>query len=253
VNFEDSGRVFARGYIHPDYQRQGLGSQLLRASDAHALEITKHIPDEKPIYMQRFDLDTNVSFAALMQSEGYFVARHFYRMMIDELPTSAPTLPEGITLRPFELERDTRAVYDAVTEAFRDHWGGSVATPYDLWRHYTVEKPDFDPKLWLIAYDGDEIAGVCLCRLVGESMPDAGYIGNLGVRRAWRRRGLGDALLRQAFVMFHELGYKRAALGVDAGSQTNAVALYERAGMYVFQRRTAYRKVLRGDAALIVE
>jgi mycothiol synthase len=249
---EDTGRVFVRGYIHPDTQRQGIGTDFVHSTEAHALKITEHLPVETPIFVQRFDLDANVGFAALMAQEGYQVVRHYYRMMIDDLPNTAPALPEGLVLRPFDVERDARVVYEKVDEAFSDHWG-HVATPYEMWRHYTIEKEGFDPNLWLIAYDGDEIAGMCLCNVIGESMPDLGYVSRLGVRRAWRRRGLGEALLRRAFVMFRERGFKRVGLGVDANNQTNAVALYERAGMHVFQRRTAYRKVLRGDASKIVD
>ncbi len=253
VMLEDTGRVFARGYIHPDYQRQGLGSELVRATDAHALELTKHLPVDEPVYVQRADLDSNAGFVALMLSADYAAVRHFYRMMIEELPHTAPPLPEGFALRPFNLELDSRAVYETVIEAFRDHWGGDVAQPFDMWKHYTIEKPEFDPSLWMIVYDGEEIAGVCLCKYFGESLPDLGYVSTLAVRRPWRRRGLGEALLRSAFVMFRERGYTRVGLGVDGSSKTNAVALYERAGMTVFQRRTAYRKVLRGDTSKIAE
>lgn len=248
---QDTGRVYMRAFVHPDYLRQGLGRQLVHATDAHALQITQDVAADKPIYVQRYDIDPNVGMAALMASEGYHVVRYMYRMMTDNLPEDAPALPEGITLRPFDVERDAYAVYEAVTEAFRDHWGGDVAQPYDMWRHYTVEKPDFDPSLWLIAYDGEQIAGVCLCQSFGKSMPDLGNVKVLAVRRPWRRRGLGETLLRQAFVMFRTRGCKKVSLGVDASSKTNAVALYERAGMSVSMRRVAYRKILRGDASMI--
>jgi mycothiol synthase len=247
---DNTGRVYVRGYIHPDYLRQGLGTECVRVIQAHALEITKHLPAETPVFVQHYDLDNNVGFTTLMEHESFQLVRRFYRMMIDELPDTAPSLPEGLVLRPFNVERDARLVYEKVDEAFHDHWG-HVSTPYEMWRHYTIEKQGFDPNLWLIAYDGDEVAGVCLCDVIGESMPEVGYVSRLGVLRAWRRRGLGEALLRQAFTMFHKLGFKRVALGVDASNQTNAVALYERAGMHVFLRRAAYRKVLRGDASKI--
>ena len=55
----------------------------------------------------------------------------------------------------------------------------------------------------------------------------------LGVLRSHRRRGIGEALLRYAFVEFKGRGFERVGLGVDAESPTGAVALYERAGMHV--------------------
>jgi ribosomal protein S18 acetylase RimI-like enzyme len=66
----------------------------------------------------------------------------------------------------------------------------------------------------------------------------------LGVRRPWRRRGLGRALLLHAFGEFRRRGFSRSALGVDAESLTGANRLYERAGMHVAARFDIYEKVL---------
>jgi mycothiol synthase len=66
----------------------------------------------------------------------------------------------------------------------------------------------------------------------------------LGVRRAWRRQGLGLALLRHAFLAFRARGMTRAALDVDAANLTGAVRLYERAGMHVAKRSDTYEKAL---------
>ena len=57
----------------------------------------------------------------------------------------------------------------------------------------------------------------------------------LGVRRAWRRQGLGEALLLHSFAEFRRRGLTRGTLGVDASSATGATRLYERAGMSVYR------------------
>ena len=57
----------------------------------------------------------------------------------------------------------------------------------------------------------------------------------LGVRRAWRRQGLGEALLLHAFAEFRRRDITRGTLGVDASSATGATRLYERAGMSVYR------------------
>ena len=91
----------------------------------------------------------------------------------------------------------------------------------------------------------DEIAGFCLCRKEAYEDPDMGYVNILGVRRPWRRRGLGMALLQHAFAEFYRRGQQRAGLGVDAGSLTGATRLYERAGMHVARQFDTYEKMLR--------
>ena len=104
---------------------------------------------------------------------------------------------------------------------------------------------DFDPSLWFLAVDGDEIAGISLCWPKSNDDPQMGWVGTLGVRRPWRKQGLGLALLQHSFAEFHRRGQARVGLGVDASSLTGATRLYERAGMQPIRQFDMYQKVLR--------
>lgn len=169
-----------------------------------------------------------------IEAAGFSPVRHSYRMAIDLRDASpAPALPDGLELHDFR-PGDEPAVYEAHMESFEDSWE-HVREPYDRWLHWLVERPGFDPRLWLLARDGGQIAGVALCRVHGEDL-STGWITILGVRRNWRRRGLGEALLRAAFDALRRRGCSRAVLGVDAESLTGAHRLYERAGMHVSAR-----------------
>lgn len=110
-----------------------------------------------------------------------------------------PVWPEGISIRNIRHPEDTEAAYRADDEAFEDHWG-YVETPFEegfkRWKHYVFEIRKPDPSLWFLAMDGDEIAGMVSCRMEADDDPDKGWVSVLGVRRPWRRRGLGLALLR---------------------------------------------------------
>ena len=97
------------------------------------------------------------------------------------------------------------------------------------------------------------MAGICICRAEDAEDPELGWVGKLGVRRAWRNRGLGDALLKHAFAAFYADGKKRAGLGVDASSLTGALKLYERAGMRVQRQYNMYEKEFRPGRELAVE
>ena len=95
--------------------------------------------------------------------------------------------------------------------------------------------------LWFIVRDGDEMAAVARCE------PDrsgAGFVGAIGVRKRWRRRGVGLALLLHIFGEFYRRGQPRIALGVDAENPTGATQLYERAGMHVAYEAVTYGKDL---------
>jgi mycothiol synthase len=59
------------------------------------------------------------------------------------------------------------------------------------------------------------------------------FVGQLGVRPAWRRRGLGGLLLAAALQSYRTAGYERSSLTVDTANATGALGVYERAGFTV--------------------
>lgn len=171
----------------------------------------------------------NRAVAAALTRRGFTLVRHSYRMAIELDGTQPrPEWPAGVQIRPF-VPGDERLVYETHMETFEDSWE-HVRQSYEEWAHWWVERPGFDPTLWFIAMTKDEVAGIALCRVSPEA-PDTGWIGVLGVRRRWRRKGLGRALLLHAFRDFGVRGCSRAVLGVDAESLTGANVLYESVGM----------------------
>ena len=164
-------------------------------------------------------------------------------MVIDlgaELPE--PVFPHGLELRPFDAEEDARALHAALDEAFAEEWGYE-RRDLTAWRQRVLEVEQFDPSLFLVVWDGDEIAAASVN--YAKRLGDWGFIATLGVRPAWRRRGLGLALLHESFRRFAERGETTAALGVDSENPTGATRLYDRAGMRVLWRADLWRKELR--------
>lgn len=175
--------------------------------------------------------------AALLQ-KGFELVRHSYRMAIDlDEESPKPRWPDGVRVRSFR-EGEGQAVHETHMETFEDSWEHTHA-PYDEWAHWMLERPGFDPDLWLLATAEDEIAGIALCR-VHETDPLTGWVSILGVRRPWRRQGLGRALLFESFRRLAAQGCARAILGVDASSHTGAHTLYENAGMKVISTFDVY-------------
>jgi mycothiol synthase len=178
-----------------------------------------------------------------LEESGYALIRHSYRMAID-LPSGSPEpeWPDGVRVRPMEPGEE-RAVYEVHEECFADHWE-HVREPYEEWAHWTVAREDFDPSLWWVVVDGDEIAAYALCRQ-HDAETDMGWVEMLGTRPPWRRRGLGKALLHHVFREFERRdGYRRVGLGVDAASLTGANRLYESVGMRVVRQSDVYQKDL---------
>ena len=175
---------------------------------------------------------------------GFAPVRHSYRMEIDLTGDERePTWPEGISVRAV-AEDDHRLVHGAMIEVWQDT-NDPLDETFEEWAHWHVESPSYDPSLWSLAFADGDLAGFSISR-PDPVDPNAGYVGVLGVRRPWRRQGLGEALLLHAFAEFRRRGYTRGTLGVDASSVTGATRLYERAGMSVYRDTVFLERVVGG-------
>lgn len=173
--------------------------------------------------------------------------RHSYRMEISlDNERAQPVWPAGISIRTVTPD-DERQLYDLVREVWRDT-SDPINETFEEWAHWTTKADSFDPSLWFLALDGEEVAGFSLCRR-DPNDANAGYVGTLGVRRPWRRQGLGEALLQHSFREFRLRGYRRATLGVDATSPTGATRLYERVGMRVYRETVILERPVRRGAS----
>jgi len=225
------------GYVHPEFMGRGVGTAMLHALEIRAREEMQLAESDLRVFIRNGMSIGDQVAREMHETEGYEPIRFSWRMEItlDEPP---PTLeiPKGIELRPFAEEHDYLA-YEAHEEAFSDHWGHTPGT-YERWQHHFE---GHDRSLWYIAWDGNQIAGYCLCRY----RMGIGYVGTLGVRPAWRKRGLGEALLLHSFNEFYRRDMKTIGLGVDAENPTGATRLYKKVGMHVAAEYVIYEKELR--------
>ncbi|MBN2499660.1 MAG: GNAT family N-acetyltransferase [Anaerolineales bacterium] len=238
--------VWAR--VHPDHEYQGIGTYLNAWAASRCRAVFAEVPLEARVSMRALLYKEFAPAKALLEELGWSVIRHNLRMRIEmAAPPPTPQWPEHIGVRPFVLERDIEALYRAEREIFRDHFG-HVNTPFEEglanFQHYT-EHENFDPSLWFVAYAGDEIAGMALNTLWAFDSNDEGYVMTLGVRRPWRKQGLGLALLQHSFGKHYRRGKRRVALHLDASNLTGALRLYQRAGMGIHRQSDMLEKEIR--------
>lgn len=236
VELDESGRLRTDGYVHPDHFGRGIGTRIVELAERRAGEL------EAATVVQNGVLHADAAACALLEGRGYTRVRSFMRMVVD-LPAAPPEPVAGIDVATFRPGLDDVAVHGAIEEAFAQEWGHRPETLAE-WQARKFDDPRFDPSLWFVARDGDEVAGVANCTW---KQFDMGFVNGLAVRPAWRRRGIGRMLLLTALQAFAARGETRGGLGVDAQNPTDAVRLYEQAGMRQAWRADIYELPLRGE------
>jgi mycothiol synthase len=238
--------------VHPDYWGVGIGTYLERWTEERARENIHRAPPEASVVLLQRVYSGNQAAIDILTQAGLEHWRGSYTMRIDltDKPEE-PQLPEGIVIRPIRPSEE-RAYFQAAQEAFRDHWG-VVEQPFEQYyeqMHRFQTAYFYEPSLWFAAFQGDEIAGLALCRWGTPEDENLGWVSTLAVRRPWRRKGLGLALLLHSFGELYRRGKHGAGLGVDADNLTGALRLYERAGMRIDHAYYLYGKELRPGIVL---
>lgn len=241
----------ARSYVHfalllPGWRGKGIRRAMLRHNGHRLQKIAADHPKGEPRFFETWAADTETDWESLLVAEGYKPVRYTFEMVrpnlenIPDLP-----LPEGVEVRAAKPEH-YRKIWAAAGEAFQDHWGASE------WRDERFkewqEKSYFNPELFQVAWDGDEVAGMVLNYISEKENSEynrkRGYTEEISVRRPWRRKGLARALIARSFKVLKEHGMTEAALAVDAENVSGALKLYENMGFRTVKRHTTYRKPL---------
>lgn len=241
--------------VHPDHDDPSLEEALLDWTESRARRSIERAPADARVVLAHHALDRDGPRQRLLARRGYERVRQYVRLRIEMNQPPAPSaIPEGIAIRPFEPDTDLRPTVLAIRESFRDHWGHverDLEEDVQMWGHWVREDPDFDPSVWHLACEGDEVVGVSLGTTKRPEAENLAYIFTLAVRRAWRGRGTARALLRHSFAAFYERGRPVVDLHADAENLTGAMRLYEGAGMHVVERNVEYEKELRPGVDLV--
>ena len=224
------------GRTAPAHTGRGLGTHLAQWAEMRARACLRAAPPEAGVTLQAWAASLDRPTAALLADNGYTWQRSYLRMVIELDPApEPPAWPEGTGVRTFVPGQDERATLKVMDAAFQDSHG-YIQRPFEehlvQWTERHQKNPEFDPSLWFLATAGDEVIGTAFTRLHTAEDPEAAWLFTLGVVRPWRKRGVAQALLRHAFGEMRRRGRRKVILGVDSDSPTNAVRLYERAGMH---------------------
>jgi ribosomal protein S18 acetylase RimI-like enzyme len=137
-------------------------------------------------------------------------------------PQPAPVWHAGVRLARIGEARPD-ALHAILAGAYANGFGIVPPAPAEWWTSLTADS-EFDPALVFVAVDStDAPIGLAQCWT-------SGFVKDLAVLPQWRGKGIGDALLAEAFIAFRNRGLPYLDLKVHAGNR-HAIGLYRRAGM----------------------
>lgn len=230
---EDRYIYLAKNHKHPK-----LADQLIAGIENRARAQGNSM---KPLVLYGRATEKNQIVKQAFERNGY--VSHISFLIMEITLTDNPPAPQwakGITVRRFIREQDEDATYRADEEASEDK-GYHAPLSFEDWaKRMSLNSELFEPDIWFLACEGNEITGVCLNVIARGS--NTCWVDHLGVRRAWRKQGIGKALLLHTFNEMYRRGVTDIKLSVDSRSLTNAPKLYESVGMQIIQQYHIFKK-----------
>jgi GNAT superfamily N-acetyltransferase len=249
---ELDGKVTYRMIQHvvPEWRGRSVRKALIGYHEGIARVLAEEHPGDGPKFMSAWTSETEQDWLELLKGEGYAPERYFLEMVRDlREPIEDRDIPEDLEVRPVP-PGDYRKVFDAANEALKDHWGGRQWTEEEYLEF--INAPWFQPELWMIAYDGDKVAGTVINWINEEENLENdrrwGYTEIITVQRPYRGRGLAKALVTKSMLLVRDKGMEFANLGVDTMNPSGAHGLYTGLGYKPIKTYTVYQKPIDMEA-----
>jgi mycothiol synthase len=248
----DDRIYYLRVTVHPAAEGMGLEQDLAaRLIDiARDYEAGSDMPARATVRVKAYSPERIHHARMLFTGLGMREVRQFWVMERDlneDIDEPAPI--EGATIRAYRRPEDNAGAHAAFEDSFSDHWDHHPITQEE-WAH-RASSEGFRGDLSLLAeVDGEPgtFGGFCIISVSDEDNARRGvregWIDLLGTTRAWRRLGLGKALLLHGLHCLKSAGMDTALLGVDSESLTGANRLYESAGFRIRTREFSYEASL---------
>jgi ribosomal protein S18 acetylase RimI-like enzyme len=237
----NGARIYPQSsFLLPEWRRPGIWPALIREGDRRIREMAAGHPSPSERYFQGWATEAQTDWIAALKAEGYEAVRHFRNMVrqLDVVPElDLGRLPDRLEVRPVAADH-LRKIWEAEAEVNRElfeyvaeQWADEKYTGW-------LADASHTPRLWQVAWDGDQVAGMVLPRIDEASRgrdKKRGYTEHIFVRRPWRGHGLAKALLVRSLRLLKEEGMDEAELGVDSENDSGAYGFYQRLG-YVTER-----------------
>ena len=236
-------RDFIEVYVWPE---RGVPAQrpLLALMVARIAERAKLLGHD-PYTVRAGAIPTEKLWIDALTDAGFAFLKQHARMTmsLEGVSAAAPEPPPGVTIRPVRSDDDAemRRFHAIIEEAFRD--SDHRATDYEAWRERVEAESSRSFDEWFVGAVDGEVAGALQSSDSGAEEGE-GWVKYLAVLRPYRRRGVGEALLRRAFATYARKGRSAAGLGVDLANPTKAARLYRAVGMRPRYEANIYQRTV---------
>jgi len=231
--------------IDPHWQGKGIEPSLIAWGESRGRHYASILPEGQNGDFTTLCWEPDRTKFNILKEAGFAINRYYHSMRRPLTNLPERPLPEGITVRAV-LPKDFRKIWDAANLAFEDEYG--AADPTEEWYQSYRESPNYQPILWQVAWDGNEVVGsvhnyVSLeeNELEGHMR---GYTEGISVRREWRGRGIASHLICRSMAMFKAMNMDEVALSADTQNPTGAMSLYTSLGYRAYRTLFELRKPL---------
>jgi GNAT superfamily N-acetyltransferase len=241
----------ARIYVHyahllPEWRGKGIREAMLHYCERHLIGIAKKHPRNLTKYFEIYANSRENDWKRILESEAYepnWYVLELTRPNLDNVPDFP--LSAGIEVRPV-LPEHYRRIWDASAEALRDENSYLEERHDERAFQRQLEAATFSPRLWQIAWDGDEVVGGVHNFIDAEENKEFnrkwGHTEKIFVRRPWRNKGIAKALIARSIRVLKEEGMEAATLDVDSNNPSGAYKLYRGLGYELQEQFTFYKK-----------
>lgn len=235
-------RVVLEGGVAPGHRRRGIGTQLLRWSSRRARDRQAALSPGRKSSMSVWSPEQNSDLRSLAEAHGFSATRWWYEIScrLAEWPAlDVPELREGFTLRGLR-PTDMAALREVHNASFTGHWDDGGVSP-DQWKQDFEHDPRFRPDLSYLVLDA---AGAIVSYVLTQadkweiegSTEHELRVNYLGTLPGWRGRGFFRNLIAAVEQAARREGYDHLGFTVDSGNPTGALKVFERAGMFDWER-----------------
>lgn len=246
----DRFREERKGFIQsvkvvPEHRGKGIGRKL----------VERAIESFRKRGMERVEAVASKKEAIkLFEGMGFKQVR-VYSLMKRALESLPQNIGENQEVVLRKLHRRDKADIELLTflenDTFSEHYNFRPASVEEV-EHMLYENPSFREQEWLFVDLGNEPVGYVGTGIDSkynqERNTRAGWIMDIGVLKAHRRRGVGIRLMIEGMKLLKAKGMNEVMLGVDDQNPTKAIKLYEKLGFQAARKDIAYLKTISKNA-----